>query len=154
MIDRMQAMSMAGLFAVAAFAVFSVAQLDGRPGAQGAGDYRGAVVAEVHDAQGVVLLRGSFAPAEADDDGEVELRAALAPAAAGVTASGEAEIEYQKDQPHVQEVELNLTGLAAGTAVTLVIDGSRVTATTADGNGRVEIEIEVRGPEPATSATG
>jgi hypothetical protein len=119
-------------------------QLYGMRAMQVTGDFRNAVLAEVRDAQGQVLLHGSFAPVDADDQGEVERLATLTPVTAGGNASGEAEVEYQSDNPTLQEVELTATGLAAGVTVSLVIDGTAVTTAKADNKGKVEVELEVR----------
>ena len=132
-----------GVLAVAV-AVGAIVQAGSSPAIQINGDLKNAAVAEVHDAQGQVLLRGNFVPVEADDQGEVERLAALSAIAPGVTGSGEAEVEYQTDDPNVQEVELVLSGMTPGLDVALVIDGARITAAKADRKGRVDVEIEVR----------
>jgi hypothetical protein len=119
-------------------------QLYGQRAPQLVGDFRNAAQAEVRDAQGQVLLTGQFAPIDADDQGEVERLARLAPITAGSTASGEAEVEYQTDDPSTQEIELTATGIAAGAQVSLVIDGANVGSATADAKGKVELEIEAR----------
>ena len=129
----------------AAITVVAVVQAGSNPAAQISGDLKNAAVAEVHDAQGQVLLRGNFVPVDADDRGEVERLATLAAIAPGVTGSGEAEVEYQVDDPAVQEVELMLSGMTPGMDVVLVIDGARITPAKADGKGRVDVEVEVRG---------
>jgi hypothetical protein len=127
-----------------ALAVVAIVQAGSSPVIQISGDLKNAAVAEVHDAQGQVLLRGNFVPVDADDEGEVERLAALSATAPGVTGSGEAEVEYQTDTPDVQEVELALAGMTPGVEVALVIDGARITSAKADSKGRVEVEIEVR----------
>jgi hypothetical protein len=139
-----QALSIAGLVTTMALAVFSIAELQGKPAAQITGDFRNAATAEVRDAQGQTLLHGSFVVVESDDAGEVERLATLAAPNASVTAKGEAEVEYETDQPTVQEVELKVSGLAAGSAITFVIDGTTVTTAKADDRGRVDVEIAVK----------
>ena len=136
--------SMASLIALIAAGTLTAAQLSGAQAAPLAGDYRNALVAEVHDGQGHVLLRGSFAPADTDDEGEVERLAPLTPASPEVKGSGEAEVEYQTDSPTEQEVEFTLTGLTAGAEVFLVIDGHRVATAKADKHGRVSMEVAVK----------
>lgn len=142
---KLQIAAGVGLVVTILAAATTVAQLRGEPAAQISGDFRNAAVAEVHDAQGLVLLRGDFAVVDADDAGEVERHAALTAVAQDVTATGEAEVEYQSDTPAEQEVELKVSGLRAGTAITFVIDGQRVGAATADRRGGVEIELAVKG---------
>jgi hypothetical protein len=131
-------------FAIVAATIVGVAadQLYGMP--QIVGDFRNASTAEVVDAQGQPLLRGSFAPVDADDQGEVERLATLASMVAGSAAKGEAEVEYQTDSPDTQEIELTATGLSAGAQVSLVIDGTTVTTAKADSKGKVEVEVEAR----------
>jgi hypothetical protein len=132
--------------ALIAMAVVAVTadQLYGQKTAQVTGDFRNAVTAEVHDAQGQPLLRGSFVAVDADDKGEVERLAKLAPLTPGSSATGEAEVEYQTDSPASQEIELTATGIAAGAQISLVLDGTTVATATADKNGKVELEIEAR----------
>ena len=142
---KLQIAAIASLLAVIAFATTAVVQLSGEPAAQITGDFRNAAVAEVHNAQGQVLLRGEFAVVDADDAGEVERHATLTSSAQDVRATGEAEVEYQSDKPTEQEVELTVRGLAAGTAITFMIDGQRVGTATADRRGGVEIELTVKG---------
>jgi hypothetical protein len=141
---KVHVMSMAGLLLVALAASVAVAQLYGEQVQPIAGDFRNAAVAEVHDAQGQVLLRGSFAPVDTDDEGEIERLAPLTAVASQVTAKGEAEVEYQTDTPTEQEVELSLSGLAAGTEIAFVIDGTKIGTAKADQRGRVSMELAVK----------
>ena len=151
--NKLQIAAGAGLVATILVAAATVVQLRGEPAPQITGDFRNAAVAEVHDAQGQVLLRGDFAPIEADDAGEIERLATLTSAAQHVKATGEAEVEYQSDTPTEQEVELTVRGLNAGTAIAFVIDGQRVATGTADRRGEVEIEVTVKAtPELHRSA--
>lgn len=140
-----KSLAAAGVLTAALAIVLGVADLSGARTIQVTGDFRNAAVAEVHDAQGQVLLRGQFAPIDADDKGEVERHAKLGAIAAGLTATGEAEVEYQADKPNEQEVEISVTGLAPGTAVAFVIDGQQITTGTADKRGRFEFEQKVNG---------
>ena len=142
--NKYQVAAVAGLLAVILFATAAVVQLRGEAADQIAGDFRNAAVAEVHDAQGQVLLRGSFAPVDADDEGEVERLATLTGASPDVKATGEAEVEYQSNTPAEQEVELTVRGLAAGMDIALVIDGHTVATATADRRGGVDIELAVK----------
>ena len=139
-----QTVSLAGLIAIFAASSIAVVQLSGQKGSSITGDFRNAAVAEVHDGQGHVLLRGSFAPVDTDDEGEVERLAPLTPASPEVKGSGEAEVEYQADTPAEQEVEFTATGLTAGSEVSLVIDGNRVGIAKVDTRGRISVELAVK----------
>ena len=144
MAKKVHIVSIAGLIAIAAASSIAVAQLNGEAAQSIAGDFRNAAVAEVHDAQGQVLLRGSFAPVDTDDEGEIERLAPLTAVQSQVTAKGEAEVEYQTDTPTEQEVELSLSGLAAGTEIAFVIDGTKIGTAKADNRGRVSLELAVK----------
>ena len=145
--NSVQKMATAGMVAVVAIAAIMIVQLQARQAAQVAGDFRHAQTAEIRDAQGTVLLRGTFAvtkeDAGEDQDGEVERKAPLT-AVSGGAMTGEAEVEYREDQPALQEVEFTAIGVAAGATVTFVIDGKTVTTATADKNGKAEAEIDVK----------
>jgi hypothetical protein len=141
---KIHVVSIAALIAVAAAASVTVAQLYGEQMQPIAGDFRNAAVAEVHDAAGQVLMRGSFAPVDTDDEGEIERVAPLVAVASQVTAKGEAEVEYQTDAPAEQEVELSVSGLTAGTEIAFVIDGTKIGTARADNRGRVSIELAVK----------
>src|SRR5687767_6983662 len=114
-----QRISMAGLGAVLILAVAMIAQLMAQQRSTVTGDFRNAQAAEVRDAQGAVLLRGTFAPADGDDDQEVERLATLQPTDAGRKMAGEAEVEYQKDAPDTQEVEFQVLSAQPGSVLTL-----------------------------------
>ena len=66
------------------------------------GDYTNASVAEVRDAQGQIVLRGQFAVAEEEDD-DIERKVALEQTGVDADAAGEAEVEFAKAAPTVQE---------------------------------------------------
>jgi hypothetical protein len=144
--NSVQKLSVLGLAAVMAIAVVMIVQLRAQQQSQITGDFRNANTAEIRDPQGRTLLRGTFAAVDPDDDeeGEIERLAKLAAAQSGVTASGEAEVEYQKAEPDIQEVEFLVTGAQAGAVLTLFIDGKSVVSATADSKGRAEAEINVR----------
>jgi hypothetical protein len=142
--SKVQLLSLAGLIVTMAAASIAVAQLSGQQATPISGDFRNAAVAEVHDGQGHVLLRGSFAPVDSDDEGEVERLAPLKAASPEVKASGEAEVEYETAAPADQEVEFTVNGLAVGAEVSLVIDGQRVSTAKADGRGRISVELAVK----------
>jgi hypothetical protein len=141
---NVQRASVAGLVLTAVVSTVAVVQLSGERAAQITGDFRNAAVAEVRNSASQVLLRGTFVAVDADDAGEVERHAKLESMVAGATLSGEAEVEYQTDQPANQEVELSVKGVTAGSQVTLVIDGTTVTTATADKRGHVSVELDVR----------
>ena len=142
--NKVQIALLSGLVAVCAAATIAVVQLDGEQASPITGDFRNAAVAEVQDTQGHVLLRGTFAPVESDDEGEVERLATMTAAPPEVTASGEAEVEYETNAPSEQEVELTLTGVTAGAEINFIIDGQRVATTRADQRGRVAVEVAVK----------
>ena len=137
-------LSVAAAIVATGIVAVTAVQLNGERTIQLTGDFRNAAAAEVVDAQGQPLLRGTFVAVDGDDKGEVERLAKLAPMVAGSTASGEAEVEYQADAPTTQEIELKATGIPAGAQVSLVIDGTSIATATADKNGKVEVELEVR----------
>ena len=141
---KVQALSIVGLASIIVATSLAVARLSGEQSAVVAGDFRNASVAEVHDGQGNVVLRGSFAPVESDDEGEIERVARLTATSGQTTPAGEAEVEYQTDAPQEQEVEFTLTGLSEGNDVALVIDGQRVGTAKPDRRGRVSIEFAVK----------
>lgn len=128
----------------AAIVTVTAGEIYGENAPKVSGDFRNAATAEVQDAQGQPMLRGSFEPVQDGDKGEVERLAKLAPVTPGSNATGEAEVEYQTDNPSKQEIELKATGVAAGTKVSLVIDGTTVASATADKDGTVELEVETK----------
>ena len=133
--------ALAGLVATAGVAAAMVVHLSGQAVSNLSGDFRNAATAEVRDAQGQVLLRGTFAPA-AGDDNEIERKAVLTPTVGG-QAKGDAEIEYQKDKPDTQEIEFQVSGVPARANVTLVLDGKDVISATANDQGKAEAEVNV-----------
>ena len=137
---RMDKIGTAGLAVTIAVAIGMVVHLSGQP-AQGTADFRFPVSAEVRDAQGVVMLRGTFGPVGGDSDTEVERRAALTSVEGGGTATGDAEVEYQVSNPHLQDVEFNVKGVPARARLTLVIDGTAAVSATANDKGEAEGEV-------------
>lgn len=146
--NKRQIISVAGLLSTMAAAVYMVVQLNAQTSAPG-GDFTNAAIAEVRDAQGQVLLRGSFQQADEEDD-DIERKAVLAVAGADADARGEAEIEFSKNAPAKQEVEFSVRNVAPGTVLTFAIDGVDVATATADGKGQAEVELDV--PMPGTAA--
>ena len=109
-------------------------------------DFSCAAVAEVKDAQGQVVLRGSFVLNEEPDD-DVERKATLAPTGVDADASGEAEVEVTRDgNPRRQEVEFSMKNLAPGASYTLVIDGKVFATIAADSRGSASHERDVPMP--------
>ncbi len=148
MTKSVKTMAMAGLGAVLVVAVVMIGQLMAQQQPKITGDFRNAQAAEVRDAHGTVLLRGTFAPAPGDDEQEVERLATLQPTEAGGKMAGEAEVEYQKDAPDTQEVEFQVLSAQAGSVLTLFLDGKAVLTATADGKGRAEAEALVAVKQP------
>jgi len=132
-----------GIATAAAVGVAMMVGVEGQQTTSTIGDFRNAATAEVRDAQGTVLLRGTFAATAGDSDKEIERKAALTPISAGGAATGEAEVEYETDKPDVQEVEFNVTGVPARAIVTLVLDGKDVVSATANDQGVAEAEVNV-----------
>ena len=123
---------------------YMVVQLNGQATAP-TGDYTNASVAEVRDAQGQVVLRGQFAVAEEEDD-DIERKAVLEQTGVDADAAGEAEVEFAKTTPAVQEVEFAARNLQPGGTFTFVIDGHDVATATADRRGNAEVEVKVKFP--------
>jgi hypothetical protein len=142
--DKRQTIFTAGLLATLAAAAPMVAPLSGQT-ATPTGDLTNAALAEVRDVQGQVVLTGQFQIADEDDD-DVERKAVLAPTVVDSDAAGEAEVEFNKDSPAVQEVEFSVRNVSPGATFTFVIDGHVVATATADARGRVEVELDVRMP--------
>ena len=139
-----------GIALAAAVGVATMANLDGNQTAATTGDFRNATTAEVRDAQGTVLLRGTFAATAGDSDKEIERKATLTATNPGGSATGEAEVEYQTDKADVQEVEFNVKGVPARAIVTLVLDGRDVVAATANDKGEADAEVNVNTGQPRT----
>jgi hypothetical protein len=131
--------SFGGLIAMAAAG--SIVALNSQTPAPAA-DFRNAAIAQVRDAQGLVVLQGQFAP-PVEEDGGLERIAILAAAGADTDAAGEAEVEYTTTSPIEQEVEFSVQNLAPATTFTFVIDGTDVATATTDRRGRAEVELDV-----------
>ena len=144
MTNKMQVIPVAGLLCTVAVVAYMVVQLNAQSSAP-TGDFTQASVAEVRDAQGQIVLRGQFAVAEEEDD-DIERKAALQQTGVDADAAGEAEVEFAKAAPTVQEVEFAARNLQPGATFTFVIDGQDLATATADRSGNAEIELEVRLP--------
>ena len=138
-----------GLLVTMAVAVYMVVQLNAQKAAP-AGDFTNAAIAEVRDAQGQILLRGSFQQADEEDD-DIERKAVLAVAGADADARGEAEVEFSRNAPAKQEVEFSVRNVAPGSVLTFAIDGVDIATATADGSGRAEVELDVAMPGAAAA---
>jgi hypothetical protein len=132
----------AGLLATAVFTVAMIVHLSGQQASNVSGDFRNASTAEVRDAAGQVLLRGTFAQVAGDED-EIERKAALTATAAGGQASGDAEVEYREDEPNIQEIEFQVSGVPPRAVLTLNLDGTDIISATANDKGRAEAEVNV-----------
>jgi hypothetical protein len=142
---RLWKIAAAWMVATVAVAVGMLVHLEGQKRSAVSGDFRNAVVAEIHDSQGAVLLRGNFAPVAGDED-EIERQATLTATEHGGAATGDAEVEYRKDGATTQEVEFQVTQVPPRAVLTLVIDGTAVVSATADEQGRAEAEVDVAMP--------
>ena len=146
-----QVIPIAGLVASIAISIYMVVQLHAQVAA-GVGDLSTAALAEVHDAQGQLLLRGQFLAVEnEDDDGDVERKARLEPAGSDADATGEAEVEISSDGSSPQEVEFSVRNLEPSIMVTFLIDGQEISRATVDRRGRAEVELDIARPGAATS---
>jgi hypothetical protein len=139
--DRRQVISLIGLAATIAAAVYMVVQLNGQERVP-SGNFTNAATAEVRNAQGQVVLRGQFVLADEEDD-DVERKATLQPTEVDTDAAGEAEVEFAKAAATKQEIEFSVRNLQAGVALTFVIDGVDVATATVDQRGRAELELDV-----------
>jgi hypothetical protein len=128
-----------GLLVTVAVASYMVVQLQAQTA-----DYSNAAFAEVRDPQGQIVLRGQFLAV--DDDDDIERKATLAQTGVDTDATGEAEVEYAKETPTLQEVEFSVRNVQPGATFTFVIDGQDVGTATADRRGRAEMEIDVSSP--------
>jgi hypothetical protein len=142
--------SIAGLAGTFAFATYMVMQLHAQTTVPAA-NLTNAAIAEVHDGQGQIVLRGEFAVADEQDDDDVERKAPLQPAGTDADATGEAEVEFAKRAAALQEIEFSVRNLAAGTSVTFLIDGQVVGQAVVDRRGRAELEVDVPIPGAAVS---
>ena len=149
MSDRRQWVPLGGLLATLAIAAYMVVQLNAQS-ATPAVTVTNAVMAELKDAQGQVVLQGQFGVDDDDDDDDVDRKAVLAPTGIDDDATGEAEIEVSKATGEIREVEVEARGLTSGAAFTLVIDGREVARGTANARGRLEVEQRMA---PASAQT-
>jgi hypothetical protein len=150
MSDKRQLIPIAGLLATMAIASYMVAELDGQATAAATANFTNAAVAEVRDAQGLVVLHGQFVLSDEDDD-DTERKAVLTPTGLDGDAGGNAEVEFAQSAPVTQEVEFSVRGLQPGVTFTFVIDGHEVATATTDRRGRAEVERDVRLPGAAAS---
>ena len=143
MSDKRQWIPLGGLLATMAIVIYTVIQIHAQETGAVTGDFTNAAVAEVRDAKGQVILRGSFAPVEEADD-DIERKAVLATTGADPDAQGEAEVEFAKAAPTEQEIEFEARNLEPGSRVTFVIDGRDVATVVADKDGVAEFEGDIK----------
>jgi hypothetical protein len=146
--NRREIIPPAGLLAVVAAAAYMVVQVNAQT-AVPAGDFTNAATAEVRDSQGQVLLRGPFVAADEDDD-DVERKATLQSTGVDGDAAGEAEVEFARSAPAVQEIEFGVRNLPPDAALTFVVDGTTIGTATTDRRGRAELEVDI--PMPGATA--
>lgn len=142
MTDKKRMISIGGLLATMAVAVYFVVQLSGQAPLQ-TGDFTNAATAEVKDAQGQVILRGQFQKVDEEDD-DIERKAALQATGSDTDAVGEAEVEYASGGAAEQEVEFSIRNVDPNVIYTFVIDGRDVGTATSDGRGRAALEWKVK----------
>lgn len=131
----------AGSAATIVAALSLASSLGAQAPAAPAADLRNAGAAEVRTADGQAVMRGDFT--NVDEDDEDTERKAMLKAVDGGKGSGDAEVEFARNQPKEQEVEFLGRGLNPGAEYTLLIDGHEVAKATANKRGRVEIEVSV-----------
>ena len=107
------------------------------------GDLSRATAVEVKDAEGRVVLSGTFGTEQKDDDGARERKAALA--AASGPGEGEAEIEVTADATPRVELEVEVENLAASQTFTVYVDGQQAATLTTDARGKAEVELSSGG---------
>jgi hypothetical protein len=128
---------------IAAVFLVAISPIGAQSAPVASGDFSAARTAEVRNAQGQVVLSGTFSVNDEDDD-DVERKAKLAPTAVDADAAGDAEVEVDKTgNPRRQEVEFELSNLQPGAVFTLLIDGKVVATVTADDKGRATHEREI-----------
>jgi hypothetical protein len=148
MLTARKAVPAAVIVTVIALTGYVVARFNGQEAIQSA-DFRNAATAEIRDATGKVVLRGTFKLVEEEDD-DIERKAALAFTTGG-EVMGEAEVEFATEMPADQEVEFAARGLTVGATYTLIVDGRQVASVVANRRGRIAIELEV--PLPGTASS-
>jgi hypothetical protein len=148
--ERERRLGLVGLVTVSCgvVAAAGIARLDGsddvRPLPAALGDLSRARTVEVKDAEGRVVLEGTFGAEEADEDGGRERKAVLG--AKGGPGQGEAEIEVVSggSAPRV-ELEIEVEALAAGRPFTVYVDGQEAATLTTDSGGDAEVELSSGG---------
>ena len=140
--DKKSMISVGGLLATMAVAVYFVVQLNGQAAAQ-SGDFTNAATAEVKSSQGDVILRGQFEQVDEEDD-DIERKATLRAAGSDSDAAGEAEVEYASSGAAEQELEFSIRNVEPNATYTFVIDGRDVATAKADGKGKAALEWTVK----------
>lgn len=150
MIEKRQMLPAAGLLATIVAAAYVVVQLNAQGPTAEPIDLRNVATAELKDAQGLIVLSGTFMLDDEDDAEDVERKAALQPITPGVKALGVAEVEYARQQPVEQEVEFSGRNLQPGVRYALVLDGREVISGVAERDGELELDMDV--PIPGATA--
>jgi hypothetical protein len=106
-------------------------------------DLSNAVMVELEDAKGNVVLRGLFSVVR-DADGKHQRHAALGPAFADLSAAGEAEIDISRahDGTVQQKVDVAVRNLPPNARLTIVIDEREVGMLTTNRRGHGDFEVE------------
>ena len=109
---------------------------------QSLSDLRAVKLVEIKDADGQVVLSGSF-DSTGERNGEIERKAILTGTGIDADAKGEAEIEISKESDAFteQELEVSVENLATLTAFKLFVDGQEVAVFNTDVRGDAEIEM-------------
>jgi hypothetical protein len=142
--ERMTRMGLAGMVTVlCAVAAVGIARLDGAdreaPLPAALGDLSRATAVQVKDAEGRVVLEGTFGAEQTDDDGAKERKAVLA--APNGKGNGEAEIEVVGGSAPRVDLEIEVEGLAGGQTFSVHVDGQHAATITTDAGGDCEVEL-------------
>ena len=140
-----QFIPIAGLLATIAGAGYMVTRAHAQNGVQPV-DLRTAMSAELLDAQGRAVLRGSFMLDDDHDTEDIERKATLTASDSGVRASGVAEVEFARQAPVEQEVEFSGERLQPNASYRLIIDGREVLTGVAERDGDLELERKIPVP--------
>lgn len=113
------------------------------------GDLSKAKVIEVKDSTGTVVLCGQLIRQPTVGD-EIEREAELISCGAASKATGEAEVEVQKEVDRLdQEVELSVLNLTPNATFTIYIDTKQVGTFKTNNSGAAEVELKTAPPTPA-----
>lgn len=106
-------------------------------------DFRNASNAEVRDAQGQVVLNGTFVVSDSTED-DLERKAILKGTSLDADATGEVEVESCLAAGcQSQEVEFTVLNVQPGAVLRFVIDGKEFATVTVNRDGRASVERDV-----------